>query len=248
MKRLVLLALLTVVALGAVWLLPPIQQSQSYHNFAHRTEYLGIANFWNVISDVAFLFVAAAAWPRLNSQMLHEPWKRTCFRVLLLGIALTAFGSAYYHWQPTDARLLWDRLPMTIVFMCVLTLTIGEQVNPHLATALLWPLLVIGALSVFYWRFTGDLRPYIVVQFYPLIVVPLMLCFPKHTAPTSLGAQWGMIACYGFAKAAEMFDSRLLQVVPGGAHAWKHIFAALGLLIYTQAVGGKEKLKPLKLA
>jgi len=44
-----------------------------------------------------------------------------------------------------------------------------------------------------------------------------------------------MIAFYGVAKIAEFADSRL--AVPFGAHAWKHVSAALGLFVYTQALG-----------
>jgi hypothetical protein len=96
------------------------------------------------------------------------------------------------------------------------------------------PLLMVGLLSVIYWRFSGDLRPYILVQFYPLILIPVLLCFSKRDGVTSLAAQWGMIACYVLAKAAEMVDGRV--AIPAGAHAWKHIVAAVGLLLYTQSI------------
>ena len=222
MKTFILLAPLTLV-----WFLPPIHQSQLYHHFANHTDYLGIPNFWNVISNLAFLIVAALAWPL-------APKGINAFRVLLIGIALTTFGSAYYHAQPTDARLLWDRLPMTLVFMCVLTITIGDRIKPSLAHKLLWPLLAAGALSVLYWRISGDLRPYVIVQFYPLIAVPAMLSIPSEIAVISLPAQWSMIAFYALAKIAELVDSRF-PTIPSGAHAWKHVLAAVGLLIYTQA-------------
>ncbi len=160
MKTLLLLA-----PIALVCFLPPIHQSQLYHHFANRAAYGGIPNFWNVVSNLAFLLVAVLAWP-------FAPKGINAFRILLIGIALTTFGSAYYHAQPTDARLVWDRLPMTIVLMCILTITIADRINPSLAGKLLWPLLAAGALSVLYWRLTGDLRPYVVVQFYPLIAVP----------------------------------------------------------------------------
>ena len=37
-----------------------------------------------------------------------DPW---------FAVALTAVGSAYYHLQPDDARLLWDRLPMIVAIL-----------------------------------------------------------------------------------------------------------------------------------
>lgn len=211
----------------AACFLPPIHQSQFYHRFAEHSTHFGIANFWNVTSNVPFLIVALAAW-------LRKSRKDICFQMLLIGIALTTFGSAFYHAQPSDARLVWDRLPMTIVFLCILTLTIADRVNPRLVHHLLWPLLAVGVLSVAYWRATGDLRPYVVVQFYPLIAIPLLLCLPNSTAAISLPAQWGMIAFYALAKIFELLDGRLATQVPAGAHAWKHVLAAIGLLLYTQ--------------
>lgn len=131
---------------------------------------------------------------------------------------------------------------MTIVFMCILTRTIAERIDTKLAHLLCLPLLFSGIASVIYWRVTGDLRPYVLVQFYPLVAVPLMLCLPTSSVSAHLAmAQWGMIACYGAAKAAEFFDGRLQAAVPAGAHAWKHLLAALGLFVYTQAIGTKPQ-------
>ncbi len=241
MKKITLL-LLSVSTIAAVFVIPPISQNQHYHKFANQVEYFGIVNFWNVVSNLAFLLVAVAGCRRLGSPALTEGRRRTCYALLLAGIAFTAFGSAYYHWQPSDARLVWDRLPMTIVFVCVLTMSIGERIDARVGSNLLLPLLILGVSSVIYWRWTGDLRPYAIVQFYPLVAVPLMLLlFPAGS--TSLPAQWGMIACYGLAKLAEMLDGNSLATMPGGAHAWKHVFAALGLLLYTQAFGRQEDSK-----
>ncbi len=61
-----------------------------------------------------------------------------------------------------------------------------------------------------------------------------MLLIPSDIAVISLPAQWAMIAFYAIAKLAETFDSRFPSL-PLGAHAWKHVFAAAGLLLYTQA-------------
>jgi phosphoglycerol transferase MdoB-like AlkP superfamily enzyme len=183
-KKLIVFTL--ALSIVALYRLPPIHQSQNYHHFANQTEYGEIPNFWNIISNVGFLLVAAAGWPRQIARW-REPWRRACFQTLLIGTALTAFGSAYYHAQPSDTRLVWDRLPMTIVFMCVLTFTIEEQLDPLLARRLFVPLLTVGLLSVIYWRFSGDLRPYILVQFYPLILIPVLLCFSKREGVTSLG-------------------------------------------------------------
>lgn len=244
MKKLALL-LLPVVVAASVFLLPPIHQNPNYHNFANQSAHWGIPNFSNVISNLAFLLVAAAGAQRLKSrQAFGEAWERICCCILLAGIALTTFGSAYYYWLPSDSRLVWDRLPMTIVFVCILTLTIGARISQRLASRLLYPLLMLGAGSVIYWNMTGDLRPYALVQFYPLIAVPTMLLLFPLASPQTV-ATWLMIVCYALAKAAEFFDPALRTVLPGGGHAWKHLLAALGLFVYTQALTSNNSTPPI---
>ena len=55
----------------------------------------------------------------------HDP---TTF-VIFLGIFLTGFGSSYYHWDPNDDTLFWDRLPMTLCFMAILAASIEERIS-----------------------------------------------------------------------------------------------------------------------
>lgn len=93
MKRSELLTLFSIFAsMAAAAFLPPIHQSQSYHDFANHTQYFGIPNFWNVISNLAFLVVALAALPLLK--------RGACHRILVAGIVLTAFGSALLSRSP----------------------------------------------------------------------------------------------------------------------------------------------------
>ena len=37
--------------------------------------------------------------------------------------------SRYYHWKPTNATLVWDRLPMTLAFMTVFAIMIDERLG-----------------------------------------------------------------------------------------------------------------------
>lgn len=34
-----------------------------------------------------------------------------------VGVAAVALGSSYYHLKPNDARLIWDRLPVSFFFI-----------------------------------------------------------------------------------------------------------------------------------
>src|SRR5271157_6561232 len=112
---------LMAASIAGLLLLPPIPQDQGYHHFADQRTLLGIPNFWNVVSNVPFIVVGAAGLRRFH----HDPTTI----VLFLGIFLTGFGSSYYHWNPNDGTLFWDRLPMTLCFMAILAAVIEERVN-----------------------------------------------------------------------------------------------------------------------
>src|SRR6185295_8964248 len=91
--------------------------------------------------------------------------------VFFAGTVLVAFGSAYYHWRPDDAALLWDRLPMTIAFMALFVALLSEHIDERLDRKLLVPAIAIGIASLVWWRYAHDLRLYAWVQFAPLIAI-----------------------------------------------------------------------------
>lgn len=205
--------LLTLLAVGVVlWLLPLLHQDESYHNFADRRTLLGIPSFWNVISNAPFAIVGILGLVAL---------KDAVSRILFSGVFLTAFGSAYYHWAPDDASLVWDRLPMTIVFMTLFALVIQERTRTQI-NDLLPVLLICGIASVLWWRFSGNLWPYVLVQFLPMLTVPALLVVRPGTP-----GLWPVIACYGLAKIAEQFDAAIYSVFPLSGHTWKHLLGAL---------------------
>lgn len=102
---------LMAVSFAGLSLLPPIPQDPHYHEFADQRTLLTIPNFWNVVSNLPFVLVGGAGLRKFR----HDPIPA----MLFLGILLTGFGSAYYHWYPNDDTLFWDRLPMTLVFMAI---------------------------------------------------------------------------------------------------------------------------------
>ena len=90
----------------------------------------GVPNFWNVISNIPFFLVALYGIKALRSRAAFvEPWERTAYCILLAGTAAVGVGSTYYHLQPDNARLVWDRLPMTVVFTSLVAVTIGERIS-----------------------------------------------------------------------------------------------------------------------
>jgi len=145
--------------------------------------------------------------------------------VIFLGIFLTGFGSSYYHWDPSDRTLFWDRLPITLCFMAILAVVVEERVSPRLGAALLWPLLATGLFSLLLWRWTGDLRLYGWVQFFPCLALLLLLLLfpPKYT-----GTFYWVIAAvlYALAKLFEFQDYAVNANFILSGHTLKHLFAA----------------------
>jgi hypothetical protein len=150
---------LMVASLAILPLLPPIAQDPSYHQFADQRMLLGIPNFWNVISNLPFVVVGAIGLWQFGRE-------RASF-VLFLVIFLTGFGSAYYHGDPNNDTLFWDRLPLALTFMAILAVAVEERVSAKTGAVLLWPLLALAIFSLLLWRWTGDLRLYGWVQFSP---------------------------------------------------------------------------------
>jgi len=231
--RLAAMAFAVFTALAALWLLlrPPIPQSMSYHDFADQRVLFGIPHFWNVVSNLPFLLVGVAGCSytlRSRTAFLTdgERWPYFC---LFLGVGLTAFGSAYYHLAPDNARLVWDRLPMAVAFMGLFSGILAERLGLRFGLTMLPVLQVVGLGSVLYWHFTDDLRPYYFVQFYPALAIPfLVLVFPARY--TGTGYLLLALLFYVLAKIAEYpFDAPLFSALGYtlSGHTLKHLLAGV---------------------
>lgn len=226
-------ALLTaVMVLPLLYLLllqPPIAQDKGYHIFADVRTCLGIQNFGNVASNLAFLLVGllGSVWCCRNL----KTGARLSWMVFFTGVALVFAGSGYYHGTPNDDTLVWDRLPMTLAFMALFSALVGEHLGAQFERPVLIPALVIGVASVFWWRYTDDLRIYIWVQLAPLLAIPFILgVFPgryTHRSYLLVG-----LLFYALAKVAEYYDKEtyaLTSLFVSG-HSVKHLLAAMAPL------------------
>ncbi len=229
-------ALLLGVGLGviiAVAMVDPVPQDPNYHLFADQSSYFGTSNFLNVTSNLPFVVVGLLGWRLvLHHDGTVTPATKLAWLVFFFGIALTAFGSGYFHLEPNNDTLVWDRLPMTIGFMSLVSIIIAEYFSPVLGRRLLLPLLLVGTGSVAYWAHTeslgaGDLRPYAVVQFLPMLLIPLVIILYQKRSDLSRYIGW-MIAFYMAAKVAEQLDDAVYsmgRLVSG--HTLKHLLASL---------------------
>lgn len=236
-SRIALLLLLTMVMSIVSFCLPRIPQPQSYHHFADQRAFLGIANFNDVLSNLPFaviglwglIFLMGSDSARLQKGFLdnRERWP---YLLVFAGLLLTAIGSSYYHLDPNNARLVWDRLPMTIVFMSMVAAVIMERISLPAGLWLLPVLVLVGTGSVLQWyaselKGTGDLRLYAAVQVYSGLVLLLALLFPSRYSRASDFAV--VVGFYVLAKALELLDRPIFSlghVVSG--HTLKHLAAA----------------------
>ncbi len=241
---------IAVLVIAAVFLLTSaVPQDPAYHEFIDTRAFLGVSNFWNVVSNLPFLIVGAAGlvFVHRHAGQVCVSTAEMAYHVFFIGILLTAFGSSWYHLAPSNETLLWDRLPMTIGFAGLVTIIVAEFVSARVARMLLLPLLIVGFVSVEYWAWTeargvGDLRPYAVVQFLPMLLIPVILLTHKPVIGEARYFWW-MLAFYFLAKLLEFFDARVFDLgflISG--HSLKHIAAATTPAVFLYALTRRRRL------
>jgi hypothetical protein len=253
--RIITLGAITVTAGIVVALLPRIPQPLDYHNFVDQRGFLGVPNFLNVISNAPFLiagvwgFMLVLGIRETKGKQFISPVERWPYLILSVGVVLTCFGSGYYQLAPDNSRLVWDRLPMTVGFMSLLSALLMERVNLRGGLVALCPLLALGLASVMQWYFSemrgaGDLRLYLMVQFYTLLLILLILwLFPaRYTRGIDLVMAMGV---YVLAKIFEVLDRQIFNfghIISG--HTLKHLAAALGVYWIFRMLARRQPMVP----
>jgi hypothetical protein len=253
------LALLAVAVVAVSWavLQSPLPQDTAYHCFADQRTVLGVPHGLNVVSNVPFLVVGVfGLWFLGSGEALRpggpfrRPRERWPFILFFLGVGLTSLGSSYYHLDPNNERLLWDRLPMAVAFMSLFAAVLAERVSLRVGLGLLPVLVTAGLASVLYWYWTeqrgeGDLRPYYLVQFGSMLALPvLLLLFPPYYTGTA--CLFGALGWYAAAKIFEhLLDAPIFAW--GGwisGHTLKHLAAALAAYWVLRWVKGRVPIAP----
>jgi hypothetical protein len=210
----------------------PIHQPEGYHDFADQSLVWGVPHFCDVTSNIGFALAALWGWLGMGLQRGHG---QAGYRLFLLGLFLTAFGSTWYHLAPDNTRLVWDRLPIALACAGLLAGVRGDvhRRDSGRDTILLG---IAAVASVAWWRLTdlagaGDLRPYLLLQALPIVLIPLWhwLHGAPHADRLAFG---GAIGFYVLAKLAEVNDHALADVfTPLTGHTLKHLLATAAALL-----------------
>jgi hypothetical protein len=225
----------TIITVGMIVILAlhgRIAQPAHYNEFADQSGAFGIPHMADVFSNAGFALVAIWGWltlrPRRASDHLRAGWPG--YRLFLIGLFLTAFGSAFYHLAPDNIRLIWDRLPIALVCAGLLAGVRGDIFGGSRTGFDAIVLGLTAVASVAWWAITdsngaGDLRPYLLLQGLALILIPLWQAI--HRAPRTERIAFGTaMVLYILAKLAEVLDHEIANAfgfVTG--HTLKHLIA-----------------------
>lgn len=247
--RVGILVAMFVVSVAGMMMVAPIAQDPAYHLFADSRPLFGIANFGDVMSNLGFAVVGVVGvWstcgPRRHDlfDAAHHGWP---YQTFFVGVGLVCLGSSYYHLAPGNAPLLWDRLPMTVAFMALFYAILADRVD-GVAERLCWLLPVMvaaGFASLLYWQWTeglgrGDLRFYALVQFYPMIALPVICWLFPRARYTGGGYLIWIIAWYAAAKVLEHFDGEIFALLGHtvSGHSLKHLASAVATFMLWRMV------------
>jgi hypothetical protein len=223
-----LLALLAALALAAFG--PHVAQHAQYHAFADQSAWGAVPCAMDVLSNLPFavagIWGLVQVWQASLQRRLDTRWQLAL--VFFGGLLLTAAGSGYYHWQPDNWGLAWDRLGMAVAFAGLLGMAVADRISLRAGVSALAATLLAGPVAVLVWYLTGELLPWVVLQGGGLLLV-LVLALRKPL-PGSWGLPLlGVVLCYTLAKLLELGDHAVFTwtgaVVSG--HSLKHVAAAL---------------------
>ena len=220
------------------WALPRIPQPLQYHYFADQRACFGVPHCLDTASNALFMLAGVAGLRFLHSKSgqcaFIEPHEALPYALFFLAAILVGFGSGYYHIAPDNGRLVWDRAAVALALMSWFAAILCERVSLAAGLRLLPLLLVAGLGSVAYWGWSeahgmGDLRPYGLMQLYPMLLIPLLLWLypPRYSGDRDILI---VIGFYLLALLCDLTD-RPIAALTGlfSGHTAKHAIAALAV-------------------
>ena len=205
----------------------PSPQDLSYHNFADGYSLLGIPNFHNVISNLPFILFGLLG---VIDYFKYRERYSFSWLIFYVGVILVAPGSVYYHLEPNNNTLVWDRVPMTFGFMGVVSSIFVDVFKIKYEKLFLTGLLLLGVYTIIHWIQFDDLRLYGWLQAVSIIIMLYMAIVYKKSH-LSMKHLIIAITFYGLAKLTETYDELIFESLSYSGHSLKHILA--GLAVFT---------------
>lgn len=223
----------------------PITQPQDYHNFAEQRNILNIAHFGDVVSNLSFIIVGILLLGKIPKWDAFELYKDQVllFKGLAYSCIALGFGSGYYHLNPTNPTLAWDRATMVLGFAVIFydscvryDIFCKRNAFPN---ALITTALFLG--TVVFWVVFDRLEPYVFVQFFTMFV--LVVLAVKNYKEIPSGHLFNMFFWYALAKVFENQDKVIFALTREtiSGHTLKHIAYAIALYVF-----GKDMLRRAK--
>jgi hypothetical protein len=220
--------LLGVLALAG----PALPQAARYHDFADQRAWGALPHALDVLSNVPFALWGVAglvALVRALRLRAVDGAQAGLAALFFAGLIVTAGVSSYYHCQPDDAGLAWDRGGMVLAFAGLLGLAARQVVSRRAGIWLAAAVLALGLASVRVWAVTGNLLPWALLQGGGMVFIGVAAWLRPVQPESGLPIRWALvIALYALAKGLELADQPVFeltgQLVSG--HSLKHVVAS----------------------
>jgi hypothetical protein len=212
---------------------PYVPQHDHYHVFADQRTCLGLPCAMDVLTNLSFAMAGIWGLLKCASARQLKGWtvRLGLVQLFFAGLLMTFAGSCYYHLQPDDSGLLWDRAGMAGAFAGLLGIAVADRISERAGAVMAALVVVGGLLSVNHWAHTGNLLPWAVVQGGGMLLVLLV----ARQRPVAGG--WNLplaavIFLYVVAKLLELGDHVVYAATSGwvSGHSLKHLFAAAAAL------------------
>ena len=245
-----LLLVLLGLLIGAIFG-PTITQPAHQHAFADQRMWAGVPFAMDVLSNLSF-----AAWgvaglmcllglaQRIERAKLNT--EHALAAVFFAGLVGTAAASSWYHLQPNDAGLGVDRLGMVIAFAGLMGLAIAGRISHRAGAWAAGAVLLLGPLSVWFWLASGNVLPWLVIQFGGMGLM-LWIAAMKPLSG-AFAVRWGaVVAIYAVAKLLELADHQIYDLTSHivSGHSLKHLVASFAawpiMVVLSSALEGSRK-------
>jgi hypothetical protein len=226
----------------------PISQPLSYHDFADKRLLLGIPYALNVLSSLTFLLAGLYGVMQTYNAFKNSLLDKLTYMFYMLFfifIMLVTLGSIYYHLDPNNTTLFWDRLLVSIAETSLGGGLILERSGNYKAgLAISLSLIIFGIFSVIYWGYSeqlgsGDLRLYGITQVLPaLIALAVIMKYPQKKLDKYL--IYGIFLLI-IARITEVNDHLFFNISYNllSGHTLKHLLSAVIVFIVARYIKQK---------